>query len=328
MSDFFSNIKPINISLPEEIKPSLDFIQERKSVLIIGNGFDLCAGLKSSFSAFSESSFWPFKDHYPMDSLPYHLNQKKGLSTWFDLEQELFQYAHAYNSQVNINNLEIDYRAFINVHEALTSYLNNQVQTFEPISSLPNIIIQFFQCLPGKNKSIFTFNYTSPASIIEKMGGKLKVPVKYVHGSLSDNNIILGVGDHNELHLKYHYLYKAMSNHYKSTDIVSELEAADDVFIFGHSMGINDYDYFNNFFLKACEPRRGLQPNLRITIFTKSDQDQVLIKTRIRELSDKKLQRLINMCRFNIISTDNLEQTTQYLENYLSEAVIESKKRK
>ena len=118
-----------------------------------------------------------------------------------------------------------------------------------------------------------------------------------------------------------------MSKYYKSTDIVAELEASDDVFIFGHSMGINDYDYFNNFFLRACEARKGFQPVLRITLFTKSDEEQITIKTRIRELADKKLQRLINMCEFNIVSTNNIDNVLSYIQEYIERAIEEHNKR-
>ena len=326
MDGLVQKMTSMNLSYPSEkinIKP---FSQERKAVLILGNGFDLCAGLDSKFSSFAKGGYWPLKGNYPHGSLPHHLNQRKQLETWFDLEQELFKYAHESNTQLNISNLEVDQKAFEDIHNAFSDYLKNQVECFEPSSNLPNTIIQFFQLMPGRNKVIFTFNYTDPADIIRKMKGELKVPVRYVHGNLKDDNIILGVGDHNELHNKYHFLYKAMSKYYKSTDIVAELEASDDVFIFGHSMGINDYDYFNNFFLRACESRKGFQPDLRITLFTKSDDEQITIKTRIRELADKKLQRLINMCEFNIISTNNIDNVLSYIQEYIKRAIEEHNK--
>ena len=307
------------VSIPEQNNYPAYFIPERRFILILGNGFDLCSGLKSSFASFAHSDFWPLNDSYPSNSLPCHLNKKRDLATWFDLEQELFYYAHAYNSQVSSDNIEIDRKAFKAVHKALSDYLNYQMEHFIPRLRIPQKVINFFQELPGSMKSIYTFNYTSPSKLLKKMGVEIKVPIKYVHGSLENDNIIIGVGDNNELDPRCNYLYKAMSNHYSSSGIVSELDEADDVFIFGHSMGMNDYDYFNNFFLKACNPRNSIQPNLRITIFTKSEDDQLTLKTRIRDLSDKKLQRLINMCQFNIIPTNDEDQLTIFLNNYLQQ---------
>lgn len=304
------------ITIPESFNPTM-YKPERKSVLILGNGFDLCAGLQSSFSSFAKSNYWPLKGCYPYGSLPHFLNDRKNISTWFDLEQELFGYASYHKHQTYDSTIEIDKKAFFDLHISLSEYLKDQVNTFVPRNNLPLILFNFFQALPGNDKVVYTFNYTSPASILEKMGGELKIPVRYVHGSLSENNIIIGVGDKNELNPSCHYLYKAMSPHYKSTDIVSELEGADDVFFFGHSLGINDYDYFNRFFLQACEQRNGLQADLRITVFTKDRDDQVTVKSRIRELADKKLQRMINMCQFNIVSTDDESYFHDYILDYL-----------
>ena len=72
--------------------------------------------------------------NYPHGSLPHHLNQRKQLETWFDLEQELFKYAHESNTQLNISNLEVDQKAFEDIHNAFSDYLKNQVECFEPSS--------------------------------------------------------------------------------------------------------------------------------------------------------------------------------------------------
>lgn len=68
--------------------------EPRKIVLILGNGFDLDLGLKTSYKDFWESEFCP-KD-YPAP-LIRHLNQrwKDGLDAvkWYDLENELLEYA-------------------------------------------------------------------------------------------------------------------------------------------------------------------------------------------------------------------------------------------
>ena len=67
--------------------------EPRKIVLILGNGFDLDLGLKTSYKDFWESEFCP-KD-YPAP-LIHHLNQRwpDNLSAvkWYDLENELLNY--------------------------------------------------------------------------------------------------------------------------------------------------------------------------------------------------------------------------------------------
>ena len=67
--------------------------EPRKIVLILGNGFDLDLGLKTSYKDFWESEFCP-KD-YPAP-LIHHLNQRwpdnLDAVKWYDLENELLNY--------------------------------------------------------------------------------------------------------------------------------------------------------------------------------------------------------------------------------------------
>ena len=69
--------------------------EPRKIVVILGNGFDLDLGLKTSYKDFWESEFCP-KD-YPAP-LINHLNQRwpgnLEAVKWYDLENELLNYYH------------------------------------------------------------------------------------------------------------------------------------------------------------------------------------------------------------------------------------------
>lgn len=66
----------------------------RKTVLIIGNGYDMDLGRKTSYKNFWESAFCP-KD-YPAPLIA-HLNGKwkdnLDAVKWYDLENELYNYA-------------------------------------------------------------------------------------------------------------------------------------------------------------------------------------------------------------------------------------------
>ena len=67
--------------------------EPRKIVLILGNGFDLDLGLKTSYKDFRKSEFCP--KGYP-DTLIHHLNQRCADSLeavkWYDLENEILNY--------------------------------------------------------------------------------------------------------------------------------------------------------------------------------------------------------------------------------------------
>lgn len=60
-----------------------------RNVLIIGNGFDLDLGWKTSFSSFAYSQYW---NKINEGSLFYFLDSKKNTESWFDLESLLGQY--------------------------------------------------------------------------------------------------------------------------------------------------------------------------------------------------------------------------------------------
>lgn len=283
------------------------------NVLILGNGFDLCAGLKSTFKNFADSEFWPFRGRSPHpDCLAAHLNRKKGINTWFDLEYELYLYAlqHDKNS-LYPELINIDLEAFKQIHQKLIEYLQDQINSHKPESPIPYRLLQSFMKMAGKN-TIYTFNYTDPFWVYPDNYSSILRPVYYVHGSLAEKNIIIGVGDKHQLYEQYNFLYKAMNPNYRSSGIVSDLEDADNIIFFGHSLGDNDHDYLNQFFVDSCYKRVN-KPKRRITFFIRSEDDQLNMKSRLRDLTDKKLQRLMNMCEVNFIPTDNKELIKEVL---------------
>lgn len=94
---------------------------QRKIVFVLGNGFDLDLGLKTSYKDFWESESCP-KD-YPAP-LIHHLNEcwpdNRGAVRWYDLENELFNYYQKY----------LELRSTIDV---LTPSEIKFVEAFDPI---------------------------------------------------------------------------------------------------------------------------------------------------------------------------------------------------
>lgn len=71
-------------------------------ILIIGNGFDLDLGLKSSYSHFTSSKKWTgFYISYPEYRKEYclakYLYEASQIKNWFDLELELYKYVKEQN---------------------------------------------------------------------------------------------------------------------------------------------------------------------------------------------------------------------------------------
>ena len=61
------------------------------TVYIIGNGFDINLGLKTRFSDFADSEYWPFKPINRRHSSPLaaYLDYHKSIDKWLDLENLL-----------------------------------------------------------------------------------------------------------------------------------------------------------------------------------------------------------------------------------------------
>jgi hypothetical protein len=97
--------------------------QPRKIVVILGNGFDIDLGLKTSYKDFWESEYCP--KNYPAP-LIRHLNSKWGDNLesvrWYDLENELHEYALNGDKTDVINEAERSY--ILNNNDYL---INNQL---------------------------------------------------------------------------------------------------------------------------------------------------------------------------------------------------------
>ena len=76
------------------------------------------------------------------------------------------------------------------------------------------------------------------------------VSPKHVHGSLKESDIILGFEDNVDVNDNLCFMIKSHSPHFRSCNIRDSLEKADEIIFFGHSLGMTDYHYFEDFFLK------------------------------------------------------------------------------
>ena len=304
----------------------------RKIVLILGNGFDLDLGLKTSYKDFWESEFCP-KD-YPAP-LIRHLNSKWTEDIddvrWYDLENELLLYAKTGNKADLISNEEREYIArhsdydlsiaatytgidgvFFSLQErgiikmnsirrATIPFRKDLLEHVEwrdrkalglikdglckyldsiksPVSQNKTVAYQTLLAIIksaefGDKINIFTFNYTR----LQMCGHELiEIPVHYMHGSCEEGKIILGTRDDRFINERYDYLMKSMDESYCPPDIVSALNDADEVIVFGHSLGENDVQYFAPFFLRQSNHNNAIKKE--ITLFTRDTNSEIEIK--------------------------------------------------
>ena len=101
---------------------------------------------------------------------------------------------------------------------------------------------------------IYSFNYTDLNRVVRQFELPEMSNIEYVHGCLSDCSAILGINDEvDTIDGAYDFMRKSFNPHYSSHPVGFDLRDADEVVFFGHSLGDNDYHYFQTFFKLHCE---------------------------------------------------------------------------
>lgn len=228
-----------------------------ETLLIVGNGFDLSIGFKTSYGNFMKSSYFPHEETSNLCS--YLHKQYEENMGWIDIENELSEYsrmlttkklnAKKYNTILDIGSLREEYDE---LKSSLKFYLQEETKrAFGPSPDNPakGVINQ----LPADSK-IISFNYTS---IIERMTRDRfctsKGNLLHIHGSLDPyDDIVFGVEDSAKLSKEHVFLYKAHSRHLKVQEFSDWLNTAERIIFYGYSLGDTDRQYFESFFRKLC----------------------------------------------------------------------------
>lgn len=208
-----------------------------------------------------------------------------------------------------------DRKALEKIKQGLCQYLNtlsspdasNHFLAYHVLNALESVMaIRETVC-------IYTFNYTH---LPWDFDARFKGHIRYVHGRCQDGKVIIGTGDENILD-KYSFLQKSFDNHFSPPPIVDDLDAADEIIIFGHSLGYNDRQYFKPFFKKQSS--EGAIKRKTITIITKDDSSEEEIKRALQKLTDNNLSLLMSRNTVRYIKTDDIEECKTPLANFLKE---------
>lgn len=289
-------------------------MKNTSKVFVVGNGFDLSLGMKTRYSDFaSYEMFWPFHTGY--GGLGEHLNKAKEVERWLDIEAELFNYA---KSLSNSHRADLDEHQFNELKYKLRNYLQI-VQTRTKIDEESTAAIVFKAIVEnGLFDQIYTFNYTSLQSIAHKLSLG-KVCFQYVHGSLENDDLILGINDKDDLKCKYHFLYKTFDKYYSSVPLKFALARANEVVIYGHSLGHIDYHYFGEFFKNQSREDLKEEEGKKITIFTYNNDSRMDILRQLRAMNGGSLSNLFSNNDLRIICTDGHDfKHNDYIEEYIN----------
>ena len=276
-------------------------------LLIIGNGFDLDLGLQTKYSDFAkDDEYWPFDSG--TTSLGLYLNDCSKIDTWFDLEKELGEYS---NPSSGIYSKD-DRMSFNLLTKALSAYLSFREKDVLKEGTCAKKVLHHILDLrehdvfdTSDDPFIYSFNYTDLNSIAERLGLPSSFKCQHVHGSLADNNIVLGFGDNVISRAETEFMRKSFNEKYNPPPIISAMMRARSIIFFGLSFGEVDYAYFNEFFntVSSFDDEGSSLGGKELIFITYDEQSRLSILHNIHERTGNKTSQLLNTNRVHFIRT-------------------------
>lgn len=261
--------------------------------IIVGNGFDIASGYKTSYGDFIQSAmFEEIKDN----NLVCFIREQCMLQAmWVDIEIAIGDYSKFLvgkyggdNESVNKSFLE-DY---LHLREALFLYLKG---TNRGRSSryLDNLIRKWIN--ENQNIQIINFNYTMVfEGSYNTLAWERPNGFSNIHGRIDDNYdgrnsqdcmIQLGVDESQGIHPNHHFILKSNS----LDDFENSICASNKIIVYGCSFGITDARYFK-FILNEI----GLS-NKKLIIYHYGMKSFDEIKSRIYEWTGKVYSSFTNI---------------------------------
>lgn len=283
--------------------------QSKPCVFVIGNGFDIDLGWKTSYKDFFNSKIGK-KCLASKTALSRYIKLHKDDVDWCDLEVYLMKYVirengngSNYNKGIPLN-ADADMDFFQELNYALCDYLEGAQREKIDEDSVAYHVLQIILESRCFNNNVFDFNYTDLRNVDGSMTFTCQPPY-YVHGCVKECNTIIGVPADIEVIPGYEQMRKMFNRHHHQTPIVPSLMEAKEVVIFGHSLSAIDYPYFSAFFKKLQSDeyiqKRNEVPH--VTIFTYDMSSKLKILENLNRISGYQISKLFNYNYFDIICT-------------------------
>lgn len=220
-------------------------------LLILGNGFDLNLGLKTSYADFIKDTFDTNKECE--NSLCSHMIKVLNTSelNWIDIENELKKYSKSLPEQCSMTNKQFkeEYQMLCNLlKEYLLKVSDRKKWDSETLNNMRNTeaykvlskVIQY------PTYFIANFNYTPS---VQNLGlNILTDKIIHIHGSLEpDSGIVFGVEETANINNEHVFLHKSRSKYINLNSFNHLLRSSNEIIFFGYSLGETDHYYFSSF---------------------------------------------------------------------------------
>lgn len=234
---------------------STKIIMNNRVLLIIGNGFDLDLGWKTSYK-----DFYLAKQHiYDWYNRNKFIENMVKKDAWYDLEGYLRTCALSLHSKVDVENFMAFYQICVNL---IKDYLYDKTSAVYRNTRKDSCAYQLLSGISNET-DVITFNYSDPF-----LQESLNAPKNliHLHGSLMSGdamaNPILGFDEKtveiNRLieNSDAKDLIKSRKHNYRET-FINLIKQADVIVIYGHSLSITDSDYFAPFLQNLSKGKLG-----------------------------------------------------------------------
>ncbi len=264
-----------------------------KELIIIGNGFDLSLGLKTSYRDFVQSEIFKSLPRASNLFVPY-LAPASEDSNWIDIENELKKISQSYTSPEN------DYYELCS---KLKEYMASI--TYDTLNRNSHAF-NFISTLMGTDFLILDFNYTNTTKLLLKEVGftddHISKTLIKVHGSIEEGDIIFGVEDKAEIVPSHVFFKKSFNKTFKGINLFNEADKIETIKIFGHSLGDTDFMYFHKLFETISdESYQGLSK--KIYLYYHGQESYKNLHIQLEKLTNCNLFVLKQNNEFNPIDT-------------------------
>lgn len=212
--------------------------------------------------------------------------------------------------------VERDIKAIQKIKYGLIKYLEGiQLSNIKEDSVAAAIVRTFaYNYERLEEYAVYSFNYMTLHSVFNSNAiGVFNDITQFVHGAVKDGNIIIGTKDH-QISPNYDFIQKSFDPKFNPPTLGVDLLLADDITIFGHSLGVNDSQYFKPFFEQQSQMTAKKKT---ITIFTKDEKSEMQIKRELQEMTNWNLSALYSMNNLQIIKTEVCNEDKSLLRRYV-----------
>ncbi len=264
-----------------------------KTVVVIGNGFDIDLGWRTSYKDFcvSQKKQWDMFRTDEDDLFQYVI--KNVGENWYDLERTIYNYCIAKSKEIPSEVImRKDLQDYKNFKNKLVDFVKQRSTEQIEEKSYAYHLLKFFleQRCPQSiyndmDSEWFSFNYTPLDKVAWQINPSVVFNYTAIHGTLENNNCIFGFHDDQQIKGLYRHIQKSLDDDYKPHVIYPALNEADRFIFFGLSMGFIDAVYFKDIFVQISNPNNSTTRNPREIIFITRDNSSMRdIKMNLQDI--------------------------------------------